>query len=347
MTQSWGLAKYAFRFTTHFELKFTFCVQLKVRPTRLSGVIVCIGKPVLRKTFRVQVFETFLWQRFASSVASIFGRLLVNASPSLLAMRSQRILMSPSTHSKLVMLFYCYLYCNMSSCIVMFHIFTFGWNIAVSLKHCQGPMYLRVVRIQRISDVNFTTRRTKYSQIYFIPCHIITLLSLLLSGLKPFLQRGYVGRHLHWHQMTSLRMGKSWSQVCWGYYHLSPQKTWLPTRSTWNGWKYMRRSTLVLISGESFENLLPTFCCQHEIWSQSLSGRWRRPAKLLWTLQQQSWGELGGVWAECCASGWFWIFVTWFHVLSQDCLIVRAALDAVATAAWVPAAQQNWAKCWG
>ena len=118
------------------------------------------GSQHSKKTFEVQVFDTFLWQRFASSVASIFGRLLVNASPSLLAMRSQRILMSPSTHSKLVMLFYCYLYCNMSSCIVMFHIFTFGWNIAVSLKHCQGPMYLRVVRIQRISDVNFTTRQT-------------------------------------------------------------------------------------------------------------------------------------------------------------------------------------------
>ena len=151
------------------------------------------GSQHSKKTFEVQVFDTFLWQRFASSVASIFGRLLVNdGSPSLLAMRSQRILMSPSTHSELVLLFYCYLYCSMSSCIVMFHIFTFGWNIAVSLKHCQGPTYLRVMRIQRISDVNFTTRRTKYSQIYFIPCHIITLLSLLLSGLKPFLQRGYV-----------------------------------------------------------------------------------------------------------------------------------------------------------
>ena len=155
-----GLAKYALLFTTHFELKFIFYVKLKVRPTRLSGVIVCIGKPVLRKTFRVQVFDTFLWQRFASSVASIFGRLLVNdGSPSLLAMRSQRILMSPSIHSKLVILYYCHEYCSLLTHIVASS-FSHSFGFSQCHKHCQGPMYLRVVRIQRISDVNFTTRQT-------------------------------------------------------------------------------------------------------------------------------------------------------------------------------------------
>ena len=85
------------------------------------------------KNIQTPSFWDFSLAKVASSVASIFGRLLVNdASPSLLAMRSQRILMSPSTHSKLVMSYYCHLYCSISSHFVVFHIFTFGWILTVS-----------------------------------------------------------------------------------------------------------------------------------------------------------------------------------------------------------------------